>query len=129
MRVLADTVLGVLAVDVDDGAIELVEDAVLERSPLSLTLPLVIDADSHGPRIAAVVDRRPPLVLSDDAGSTWREAGGGLPPGRAVAISPDHPDLIVFASSERLFVSDDGGVFWRALAAELIGVVAVAWES
>ena len=31
---------------------------------------------------------RPPVVVSHDAGSTWREAGGGLPPGKAVAVSP-----------------------------------------
>ena len=120
--------LGVVAVDLDDGTTELIDHAVLERSPPSLALPLLIDADSHGSRIAAVVDRRPPLVLSDDAGATWREAGGGLPAGRAVAISPDHPDRIVFASSERLYLSEDGGRFWRALPAELIEIVAVAWE-
>jgi hypothetical protein len=129
MRILADTVLGVVAVDLDDGTAELLDQAVLERSPPSVALPLLIDADSHGSRIAAVVDRRPPLVLSDDAGATWREAGGGLPAGRAVAISPDHPDRIVFASSERLYLSEDGGRFWRSLPAELIEIVAVAWES
>ena len=47
------------------------------------------------------------------AGATWREAGGGLAPGVAVAISPDHPDLMVYATAERLYVSHDGGRFWR----------------
>jgi hypothetical protein len=76
----------------------------------------------------AVVDRRPPPVVSDDSGATWREAGGGLPAGRAVAISPGHPDDVLFASASRLYVSRDGGRFWHALALELPEIRAVAWE-
>jgi hypothetical protein len=59
------------------------------------------------------------MLVSHDAGRTWRESGRGLPTGRAVAIAPDDPDLIVFAARNRLFVSGDGGRFWRALAGEL----------
>ena len=82
----------------------------------------------RGSRVVAVVDRRPPLVVSDDAGSTWREAGSGLPAGRAVAISRAHPDLVLFASATRLYVSEDGARFWRSLTPELEGIAAVAWE-
>jgi hypothetical protein len=56
---------------------------------------------------------------------TRREAGGGLPPGRAVAISPEHPDLVLFASENRLHVSRDGGRFWQALALELPSITRV----
>ena len=72
--------------------------------------------------------RRPPLVLSDDGGQTWREAGGGLPTGTAVAIHPDDPDRLLFASDSRLFLSTDGGRFWRVLDPELIGITAVAFS-
>jgi hypothetical protein len=44
-----------------------------------------------------------------------------------VAISPDHPDRMLYGSESRLFVSDDGGRFWRSLALELEGITAVAW--
>jgi hypothetical protein len=54
--------------------------------------------------------------------------GGGLPPGVAVAIADDNPDVIVFASRNRLHVSSDGGVFWRALSAELPEIEALAVE-
>ena len=62
-----------------------------------------------GSTVVAVVDRRPPLVVSNDAGRTWREAGGGLPPGRAVAIADDDPDLVLYAARNRLYLSEDGG--------------------
>ena len=58
-------------------------------------------------------------LVSHDAGSTWRESGRGLPPGRAVAIADDDPDLLVYAARNRLYVSRNGGVFWSALAVEL----------
>ena len=65
-------------------------------------------------------------MVSHDAGITWREAGAGLPQGRAVAIDEDDPDLIVYASRNRLHVSTNGGVFWRALAVELPEIEAVS---
>jgi hypothetical protein len=52
---------------------------------------------------------------------------GGLPPGRALAIAQDDPDLILYAARNRLFVSRDGGRFWHALAPELPEIRAVAW--
>ena len=76
----------------------------------------------------AVVDRRPPLAVSNDAGRTWRESGGGLPPGRGVAIADDDPDFVVYAARNRLYLSTDGGRFWRALAPELPALAAVTLE-
>ncbi|MDQ3893119.1 MAG: hypothetical protein M3292_00415, partial [Actinomycetota bacterium] len=72
---------------------------------------------------------RPPLVVSYDAGRTWRETGGGLPRGSAVAISDEHPDLVVYAARNRLFLSRDGGRFWRALAPEFPEITAVAFQT
>jgi hypothetical protein len=93
-----------------------------------LALPRVVAAAAGGSTIIAVVDRKPPLLVSHDAGVTWREAGGGLPAGRAVALSDNDPDLVVYASRNRLHVSTNGGVFWRALAVELPEIEAVSLE-
>lgn len=128
MNVLVETTLGIVRVDLESEEVELVGDGTLLRQSYDLSLPLLVDADRHGSRIVALVERRPPLVVSDDAGLTWRETGGGLPPGRSVAISPHHPDQVVFATASRLYLSEDGGRFWRALAVELLDVAAVAWE-
>ena len=59
-------------------------------------------------------------------GSTWRESGRGLPPGRAVAVAATDPDTLAYAARNRLYVSRDGGVFWTALAVELPEIDAVA---
>lgn len=128
MQVLVETAFGLAAVDLETEEAELLDGGPLVRPPVEVSLPLLVDADQQGARIVAVVERRPPLVISDDAGVTWREAGGGLPRGCAVAISPEHPDHIVFATASRLYLSEDGGRFWRALAPELIEVTAVGWE-
>jgi hypothetical protein len=92
--------------------------------PLRLSLPRVLAAASSGSTIVAVVDRKPPLLISYDAGVTWREAGAGLPPGVAVAIGDDL-DTVLYASRNRLHVSENGGIFWRALAVELPQIEAI----
>jgi photosystem II stability/assembly factor-like uncharacterized protein len=76
--------------------------------------------------VIAVVDARPPMLVSHDAGSTWRESGRGLPPGKAVAIDEGNPDRVVYAGRNRLYLSRDGGVFWTALDLELPEIEAVA---
>lgn len=128
MNVAVETEEGVAAVDLDEEAVVAFEPgAALEPAGVDVELPLVVAADRSGATIVAVVDRRPPLVISYDAGTTWSEAGAGLPPARAVAVSPEHPDHVVVASESRLHVSHDGGRFWHALALELEGIRRVAW--
>jgi hypothetical protein len=128
VRAAVEIAGGVAIVDlVEEEVVEFDESGTVEPPDVSVGLPRVVGADRSGPLIVAVVDRRPPLVVSRDAGSSWREAGSGLPPGRAVAISPDHPDLILFASESRLHLSRDGGRFWYALAIELESIRAVQW--
>ncbi|HZS24280.1 MAG TPA: hypothetical protein VFA30_04765 [Gaiellaceae bacterium] len=90
-------------------------------------LPRVVATARAGSTIVAVVDRRPPLAISHDNGATWTEAGGGLPAGFAVAVAEDDPDRMLFAARNRLYVSANGGVFWRSLPFELPDVVALAW--
>ena len=51
----------------------------------------------------------------------------GCPTGFAVAIAEDDPDRMLYAGRNRLYVSVNGGVFWRALTLELPDVLAVAW--
>jgi hypothetical protein len=130
VKALVQTAMGTFEIDLDTEELE-PRDVPLGLSggqPLSLALPRVVAAASSGSTVVAVVDRRPPLMLSYDAGVTWREAGAGLPPGRAIAIGDD-PDVVLYASRNRLHLSENGGVFWRALAVELPEIEAVTLEA
>ena len=97
----------------------------LAVSPLIAPAPSNCAAAASGSTVVAVVDRRPPLMVSYDAGRTWHESGGGLPKGSAVAIDEQNPDRILYAARNRLFLSEDGGRFWRALVVELPKIEAV----
>jgi hypothetical protein len=125
VRALIGTVDGVFEVDLEEEVVLGAADAHVERPTLQVELPRVVAAARAGATIIAVVDRRPPLAVSNDAGRTWRESGGGLPAGRAVAIAEDNPDLVLYAARNRLYQSTDGGRFWRALAPELPEIEAV----
>lgn len=126
MRALVRTVDGVFEVDLDEEEVLGAADVDVEPQEVAISLPLLVAAAASGSTVIAVVDRRPPLVISNDAGRTWRESGGGLPPGRAIALAWDDPDYAVYAARNRLYVSTNGGVFWRALALELPEIEAVA---
>jgi hypothetical protein len=128
VKALVRTVDGVFAVDVETEDVEPHGRFAVAEEP-SLSLPRVVAAAVSGSTYVAVVDRRPPLLVSHDAGTTWHEAGGGLPPGRAVAIAEDNPDRVLYAARNRLYVSADGGRFWRALTVELPEIQAVAWSA
>lgn len=128
MNALVETVDGVFEVDLDqEEVVDYDADGSLPRfEPLELPLPGVVASDASGSTMIAVVERRPPLVVSYDAGVTWTETGGGLPTGFAVALAPTDPDLVVFAARNRLYLSRDGGRFWTSLAPELPDIQAVA---
>jgi hypothetical protein len=104
--------------------------AVERERPLGLApswaAQSVLDVDSVGSTVVLLLERRPPLLVSHDGGTTWNERGGGLPPGRAVALR-ENPDHVLYGARNRLYVSGDGGVFWRALAVELPEIHDVAW--
>jgi hypothetical protein len=121
------TVAGTYAVDVEEERVLGPVDASVEPERVALELPRLVAASASGSTVVAVVERRPPLVVSADAGTTWREAGGGLPAGFAVAVDPADPDLVLFAARNRLYLSSDGGRFWRSLAPELPDILAVRW--
>ena len=128
--VLVECAIGTVEVDVDED--EVVDDdasPLPAASPPPVALPLLVAAAAHGSTVIAVVDRRPPLVVSNDGGMTWRETGSGLGPGVAIAVSPDHPDLVVYATRERIHVSRDGGRFWTALTVELPEITAVGFPT
>ena len=131
MNVEVETRDGVFTVDLESEELEGFEEAArLEPPPaVSTGLPRVVAAAASGSTVVAVVRARPPLVVSGDAGRTWREAGGGLPAGRAIAISDDDPDVVVYAARNRLYLSRDGGRFWHALSPELPEITAIAIES
>jgi photosystem II stability/assembly factor-like uncharacterized protein len=118
------TVDGAFGVDLETE--ELLEAAAAKAGePVAVDLPRVVAAARSGSTVVAVLDRRPPVAVSHDAGSTWREAGAGLPPGTAVALAADDPDLVVYAARNRLYVSRDGGRFWQALTPELPEILGV----
>jgi hypothetical protein len=119
---------GVAVVDLDDESlVGLDPSAPFEPPPQpAVELPLVVAAATAGSTVVAVVDTKPPIVVSHDAGVTWRASGRGLPAGRAVAISDDDPDVVVYATRNRLYLSRDGGRFWQSLALELPEIEAVA---
>jgi photosystem II stability/assembly factor-like uncharacterized protein len=131
VNALVETEGGVYAVDVETEEVgSFVPGASLDPPAQPRTeLPRVVAAAGAGSTIVVAVDAKPPLYVSHDAGSTWRESGRGLPVGRAVAVSPDDPDRVLFATGERLYVSHDGGRFWTRLALELPEeIVALDWE-
>jgi hypothetical protein len=127
VRASVRTSQGTYEVDLEEEQV-VAEGEDFEAPSVTVELPRVVGAAASGATIVAVVDRRPPLAISSDAGSTWREAGGGLPPGFAIAISGENPDLMLFAARNRLYLSENGGIFWRALVPELPDIEAVRFD-
>ena len=126
MRATVRTASGTYVVDIDDEVV-IGEGETFEVEPVTVELPRVVAAAQAGSTVAAVIDRKPPLAVSRDAGRTWRELGGGLPPGFAIAIDAENPDVMLFAARNRLYLSEDGGIFWRALVPELPEIEAVTF--
>lgn len=131
MRASVLTDDGVYLVDLEDGSV--LGPAAggdfdpAPEPPTRPSLPRLVAVSGAGSTVVAVVDTRPPLAVSHDAGRTWRESGRGLPHGRAVAVSAENPDHVLYAAADRLYVSTDGGRFWRSLDAELPDIQAVSW--
>jgi hypothetical protein len=131
MKAAIETADGVFEVDLDEEELlDFTADERLERPTTpKVSLPLLVAVAAVGATVVAIVDRRPPLAVSHDAGSTWRERGGGLPRGVALAIGEDDPDIVLYAGRNRLFLSRDGGRFWRALTLELPEILAVEFRA
>ncbi len=124
MIALVATADGTFAVDLESEELEPAGSFAVAPPP-SHNVPRVIAAAEAGSTVVAVVDARPPMLVSHDAGTTWRESGRGLPPGKAVAAAATDPDTLLYAARNRLYVSRNGGVFWTALAVELPEIDAV----
>jgi hypothetical protein len=127
MIAAARTVDGVVLVDVEDETVLADGTELPEVERPHVDLPRVIATAAVGATVVALLDRRPPLAISADGGATWREAGGGLPAGFAIAVAEDDPDRMLYAARNRLYLSVNGGVFWRSLEPELPDVLDVAW--
>jgi hypothetical protein len=118
---------GVLLLDVEAELVLGPGSELPESERPAVQLPRVVATAGAGATLVAVVERRPPLMISRDGGTTWNEAGGGLPAGFDVAVAEDDPDRMLYAARNRLYVSRNGGVFWSSLPFELPDVLAVAW--
>lgn len=127
MTAAVRTASGTFLVDLETEAV-LGDGNDFEPKRVSVELPRLVAAAATGATVVAVVDRRPPLAISHDAGSTWREAGGGLPAGFAIAVRDENPDVMLFAARNRLYLSENGGIFWRALVPELPDIEAVQFD-
>jgi hypothetical protein len=127
MIAAVETVDGVVLVDAEEETILGHGQELPEADAPAVELPRVVATARSGATLVAVVDRRPPLAISRDGGSTWTEAGGGLPAGFAIAVAGEDPDRMLYAGRNRLYVSTNGGVFWRSLPFELADVLRVAW--
>jgi hypothetical protein len=128
MRAIAVTASGCYAVDLETGELGPSEEPPAAPAP-SVSLPVrVLAAAESGSTVVAVVDTRPPLLVSHDAGATWSESGRGLPAGRSVAATDEDPDLLLYGARNRLYLSRDGGRFWEALSAELPEIERIALE-
>jgi hypothetical protein len=121
------TVDGVVLVDTETETVLGEGRELPDTEAPPVDLPRVVATAGSGSTVVAILDRRPPLALSRDGGLTWSESGGGLPPGFSVAVADDDPDRMLYAARNRLYVSSNGGVFWRSLEPELPDIVAVAW--
>jgi photosystem II stability/assembly factor-like uncharacterized protein len=121
VKALVETAAGVYTIDVEADEIDdFAAGASLEPPPPPQTgLPRVVAAAAAGSTVVVAVSAKPPLLVSHDAGTTWRESGRGLPSGNAVAVAADDPDRLLFCAGNRLYLSRDGGRFWGALTVEL----------
>jgi hypothetical protein len=125
MIALVATVAGTFSVDLESEEVAPADGFEPAPAP-RLNLPRVVAAAEGGSTVVAVVDARPPMLVSHDAGTTWRESGRGLPAGTAVAVGDWNPDVLAYAARNRLYLSLDGGVFWTALGVELPAIEALA---
>ena len=83
MIAVVSTASGTFSVDLETDEVEpWPGDAPRSAAP-ALNLPRLVAAHEAGSTIFAVVDTKPPVVVSHDAGVTWRESGRGLPPSLA----------------------------------------------
>jgi hypothetical protein len=129
VNALVETAAGVYTIDVDVPAVlDFVAGAALEVEQPPTGLPRVVASAAAGSTIVVAVDAKPPLLVSHDAGATWRESGRGLPRGQALAVAETDPDRVLYCAGTRVYVSRDGARFWTPLEAELREpAVAAAW--
>jgi hypothetical protein len=117
VKALVRTAHGVYAVDLEDEeVVGLVDDS---------GFPERIAVREGDTMVVATEEAHPPLRVSHDGGVSWTDSGVGLPAARALAIAGE---VVLCAGRNRLFLSEDGGRFWRALAPELPEIAAVALD-
>lgn len=82
------------------------------------SISLLGEADFHvlrlaGKRIYGFDASNDRLMVSDDAGKTWRQRGPAQLRLRDLAVDPANPDRLVATTEDRTLRSDDGGGTWK----------------
>ena len=122
------TVEGVFEVDVEAEVVLGEVDAPSTTSRSSVELPRLVAASAAGSTVVAVVDRRPPLArLRTTPARPGTRRAAACRRASTSRSTPAAPDRILYAARNRLYLSTDGGRFWRSLAPELPDIEAVAW--
>lgn len=94
---------------------------------------LALDWSTHGPKGGAVaqvaLSPAAPRVVhaaggagvfrSDDAGDTWRAAGGFLNGVTQLVVDPTNADAVVATAGSNIYKSTDGGATWRDVTGTL----------
>ena len=129
MEARVATALGCVAIDLEsDDAFLVDDDPPMADTGRGLSAARRRRRRKSGSRIVAAVDRRPPLMISDDVGLTWREAGGGLPVGTAIAIDRTIPTGCCSPRKRASTSRRTAGASGAASSSELIGITAVAFS-
>jgi hypothetical protein len=125
-------------VGTDDGLVQVTADGgahwrnVTPASVAAWGRVDTIEASSADPRRAYVAidrhvmgDSHPYVLVTDDAGASWRSIAGGLPPDQyahVVREDPVNPDVLYVGLEQGVWISFDRGTHWESLRLNLPSV-------
>ncbi|MEL6926077.1 MAG: glycosyl hydrolase, partial [Bacteroidota bacterium] len=125
---------GVIWVGADDGLVHLTMDEGKNWSNVSPpvqgeSLINAIEVSPHDPAVAYLAvtrykynDHRPMIYVTNDYGKSWRMKTNGIPKDNFVRVVREDPKQrgLLYAGTERgLYLSFDGGNYWKAFQSNL----------